>query len=496
MPLTWADEREARVNSNDPSGQTKTRFPRNFMNRRSGRYNGFNDAKRLRGTPMKPELDFVLKTIESRDVHFVRLWFTDVLGTCKSFAVSPSEIENAFSDGMGFDGSCVAGFGTTAESDMLAFPDPSTFQILPWRPAQDAVARMFCDVRTPDGSAFEGDPRHVLRRTCERAAEAGYVFNVGPELEYYYFKDAHAPEVLDQGGYFDLTSLDYASDLRRDTVLALEKMGIPIEYSHHENGPSQHEIDLRYADALSMADAVMTYKLVVKEIAGNHGVYASFMPKPLDDAPGSGMHVHQSLFDLDGNNLFFDENDPLGYNLSETAKRYLAGILKYAPEFCLVTNQYVNSYKRLAGAGEVPARLSWGHSNRSTLLRVPGYRPHRADACRIELRSPDPAANPYLTFAVMLAAGLAGIEEGLDLAGPVEDRNLFARPPRAPETAELAALPSNLGEAVEKFASSDLMKRTLGEHIHSYLVETKRAEWIGYLRHVSPWELDRYLAVL
>ena len=445
---------------------------------------------------MNPEVDFVLKTIKSRDVHFVRLWFTDVLGTMKSFAVSPSEIENAFADGMGFDGSCIAGFRPAEESDMLAFPDPETFQVLPWRPSANAVARMFCDIRTPDGAAFEGDPRQVLRRVVDKAADAGYNFNVGPELEYYYFKDAEAPTTLDRGGYFDLTSLDYASDLRRDTVLALEKMGIPIEYSHHENGPSQHEIDLRYTDALSMADAVMTYKLVVKEIAIEHGVHASFMPKPLVNEPGSGMHVHQSLVNAEGENLFYDENDPLGYNLSDLAKHYIAGILKYAPEFCLITNQYVNSYKRLIGERSIPSCLAWARTNRSTLLRVPGYRPHRADACRIELRSPDPAANPYLAFAVMLAAGLAGIEEGLTPDDPIEDRNLFDFSPSALQDSGLPTLPMNLGEAVDLFEKSDLMREVLGEHIHSYLVQTKRAEWMEYLSHVSPWELDRYLAVL
>ena len=445
---------------------------------------------------MNPEVDFVLKTIKSRDVHFVRLWFTDVLGTMKSFAVSPSEIENAFADGMGFDGSCIAGFSPAEESDMLAFPDPETFQVLPWRPSANAVARMFCDIRTPDGAAFEGDPRQVLRRVVDKAADAGYNFNVGPELEYYYFKDAEAPTTLDRGGYFDLTSLDYASDLRRDTVLALEKMGIPIEYSHHENGPSQHEIDLRYTDALSMADAVMTYKLVVKEIAIEHGVHASFMPKPLVNEPGSGMHVHQSLVNAEGENLFYDENDPLGYNLSDLEKHYIAGILKYAPEFCLITNQYVNSYKRLLGERSIPSCLAWARTNRSTLLRVPGYRPHRADACRIELRSPDPAANPYLAFAVMLAAGLAGIEEGLTPDDPIEDRNLFDFSPSALQDAGLPTLPMNLGEAVDLFEKSDLMREVLGEHIHSYLVQTKRAEWMEYLSHVSPWELDRYLAVL
>ncbi len=442
---------------------------------------------------MNPEVDFVMKTIKGRDVHFVRLWFTDVLGTMKSFAVSPSELEGAFMDGMGFDGSCIAGFSPTEESDMLAFPDPETFQVLPWRPSDNAVARMFCDIRTPDGESFEGDPRNVLRRIVDEAANAGYEFNVGPELEFYYFKSPNAPEVLDRGGYFDLTSLDYASDLRRDTVLTLEKMGIPIEYSHHENGPSQHEIDLRYTDALSMADAVMTYKLVVKEIAMEHGVYASFMPKPLSDAPGNGMHVHQSLMDSQGNNLFYDENDPLGYNLSETAKHYIAGILKYAPEFSLVTNQYVNSYKRLTGGKDVPTSLSWARTNRSALLRIPGYRPHRSEACRVELRSPDPSANPYLAFAVMLAAGLAGIKENLEPCAALENREA----PQFGEHADAAGmLPVNLGEAVELFASSELMKSTLGEHIHSYLVDTKRAEWIEYLRHVDSWELERYLAVL
>lgn len=445
---------------------------------------------------MNPELDFVLKTIEGRDVHFVRLWFTDVLGTMKSFAVSPSEIEGACSDGMGFDGSCVSGFNPVFEADMLAFPDLSTFQVLPWRPSQDAVARMFCDIRTPDGAVFEGDPRQVLRRMVDKATEAGFGFNVGPELEYYYFEDSTRPQVLDQGGYFDLTTLDYASDLRRDTVLALEKMGIPVEYSHHENGPSQHEIDLRYTDALSMADAVMTYKLVVKEIAAKHGVYASFMPKPLADAPGSGMHVHQSLVDREGNNLFYNPHDPLGYNLSDLAKHYIAGILHYAPEFCLITNQNVNSYKRLVGRREVASCLSWGRVNRSTLVRVPGYRPHRPDACRVELRSPDSAANPYLAFAVMLAAGLAGIEEGLPLDEPIEDRDLFTCTRQSAHNSGFDFLPSNLGEAVDRFENSLLMKNTLGAHIHSYLVETKRAEWVDYLRQVSQWELDRYLAVL
>ena len=443
-----------------------------------------------------PEQDFVLKTIKSRDVHFVRFWFTDVLGHMKSFAVIPSELDDAFSDGMGFDGSCIEGFRPTQESDMLAFPDASTFQVLPWRPESNAVARMFCDIRTPDGQPFEGDPRHILARTVQKARDMGYVFNVGPELEYYYFEDSNGTKVLDKGGYFDLMSLDSASDLRRDTVLTLEKMGIPVEYSHHEGGPSQHEIDLRFTDALSMADAVMTYKLVVKEIALNHGVYASFMPKPMGDQPGSGMHVHQSLFDLDGNNAFFDPKDPQGYNLSTTAKHYLAGLLKYAPEFCLVTNQYVNSYKRLVPGSEAPFSVSWARDNRSTLVRVPGYRPDREVACRLELRSPDPGANPYLAFAVMLAAGLAGIEDELELQEPNEGQDLSRLSRQELREQGIQSLPGNLGEAVELFAESELMRETLGEHIHSYLVAQKRAEWNEYQECVSQWERDRYLSVL
>ena len=443
-----------------------------------------------------PEQDFVLKTVESRDVHFVRFWFTDVLGNMKSFAVVPGELESAFEEGMGFDASCIEGFSAAQESDMLACPDPSTFEILPWRPQANAVARMICDIRTPEGEPYAGDSRHVLERVVRRAAEAGYSFIVGPELEYFYFKDAEGTQVLDHGSYFDLTSLDSASDLRRDTVLTLEKMGIPVEYSHHEKGPSQHEIDLRFTDALSMADAVMTYKLVVKEIAMKHGVYASFMPKPLSGAPGSGMHVHMSLFDFDGSNVFFDPEDPQGYHLSATAKSFLAGILKYAPEFALITNPCVNYYKRLLAGGEAPIYLSWARANRSTLVRVPGYRPNREMACRLELRSPDPSANPYLTFAVVLAAGLAGIEEGLEPPAPIEDRDLFTQPRQELLRQGFRTLPESLGQAVELFRGSKLMRETLGDHICDYLVEAKQTEWDEYQSNVSAWELDRYLAVL
>ena len=443
-----------------------------------------------------PDQDFVLKTIKSRDVHFVRFWFTDVLGAMKSFAVVPGELEDALADGMGFDGSCIEGFCRTQESDMLAFPDASTFQVLPWRPQSNAVARMICSIRTPEGEPYAGDSRHVLERVVRRAAEAGYSFIVGPELEYFYFKDAEGTQVLDHGSYFDLTSLDSASDLRRDTVLTLEKMGIPVEYSHHEKGPSQHEIDLRYADALSMADAVMTYKQVVKEIAMKHGVYASFMPKPMADAPGNGMHVHQSLMDRSGNNVFFDPDDPSGYNLSATAKSYIAGLLKYAPEYTLVTNQYVNSYKRLQPGGEAPTCISWGARNRSTLVRIPGYRPNSESACRVELRSPDPAANPYLAFAVMLAAGLAGIEEGLELMPPADEAAPIGCTRYEHRARGIETLPESLGEAVERFAESRLMRETLGEHIHDYLVRTKREEWEAYQGIVTAWELERNLAVL
>ena len=443
-----------------------------------------------------PNIDFVLKTVESRDVHFVRFWFTDVLGRMKSFAVIPSELEDAFAEGMGFDGSCIEGFSSTTESDMLAFPDPSTFQVLPWRPGTDAVARMFCNIRTPDGQPASGDPRQVLLNMVAKAQDMGFVFNVGPELEYYYFKDDKGTQVLDRGSYFDLTSLDSASDLRRDTILTLEKMGIPVEYSHHELGPSQHEIDLRFTDAVSMADAVMTYKLVVKEIAMKHGVYASFMPKPMSGESSNGMHVHQSLFDFDGNNMFYDPDDPSGYNLSKLAKHYIAGILKYAPEFTLVTNQYVNSYKRMVAGAEAPTYVSWAKYNRSTLVRIPGYRPNTEASCRIELRSPDPAANPYLAFAVMLAAGLKGIEDELELQPPTEDQDLFQLSRQKLRKQGIETLPDSLGEAVEIFAASSLMKETLGEHIHSYLVETKREEWNAYQGSVTQWELDRYLAVL
>jgi glutamine synthetase len=442
-----------------------------------------------------PQTDYVIKSIQSNDVHFIRFWFTDVLGSLKSFAVTPSEIESAFEEGMGFDGSSIAGFSRIQESDMLAFPDAATFQILPWRPQVNGVARMFCDIRTPEGAPFAGDPRHALKRMLDKAAALGYVMNVGPELEFFYFKDSEGTVPLDNGSYFDLTPLDLASDIRRDTVLSLEHMGIPVEYSHHEVAPSQHEIDLRYDDALAMADAVMTYRLVVKEVAMEHGAYATFMPKPMSDQNGSGMHIHQSLFNEDGSNAFFDSSDPQGYSLSALAKSYIAGILKYAPEFTAVTNQFVNSYKRLIPGFEAPVYATWARSNRSALVRVPLYKPGKELATRIEVRSPDPAANPYLVFAVMLGAGLAGIEEGLELPDEFTS-NAYALSGEELDKLRIRTLPSNLGEAIELFAQSKLMRDVLGDHIHSFFVRNKREEWDAYCADVSEWELRRYLAIL
>jgi len=438
--------------------------------------------------------DYVLKTVEERGTRFVRFWFTDVLGVLKSFAVTDTELEGAFEEGMGFDGSSIDGFTRLEESDMIAYPDPSTFQVLPWRPSEEGVGRMFTSITKPDGSLFEGDPRNALRAVCKKAADMGFTMYVGPELEFFYFADDQDTEVLDQGGYFDLTPLDAASDLRRETVLTLEKMGIPVEYSHHEVAPSQHEIDLRYAEATEMADNVMTYKLIVKEIALQNGVYATFMPKPIFGQNGSGMHVHQSLFNKDGN-AFFDANDPQGYNLSETAKHYIAGLLKYAPEFTAVTNPLVNSYKRLVPGYEAPVYIAWARRNRSALVRIPMYKPGRENATRLELRSPDPSANPYLAFAVMLGAGLKGIEEKLELA-PEATNNIFHMSDAELEAAGIKTLPGSLGDAIELFANSELMKEVLGEHIHTFYTENKRAEWNEYRTQVTEWELDKYLSVI
>jgi glutamine synthetase len=444
----------------------------------------------------KFDKDYVLKTVEERGIHFVRFWFTDVLGMLKSFAVTDTELEGAFDEGMGFDGSSIEGFTRIQESDMVAFPNAASFQVLPWRPQEgNGVGRMFCDICTPDGKPFDGDPRYALKRMLDKAdAMGGYKMYVGPELEFFYFADSEDTEVLDQGGYFDLTPLDVASDLRRDTVLTLEKMGIPVEYSHHEVAPSQHEIDLRYCDALAMADNVMTYRLVVKEIAYANGVYATFMPKPIQGQNGSGMHVHQSLFTKKGN-AFFDAKDPEGYNLSTIGKQYIAGLLKYAPEFCAITNQWVNSYKRLVPGYEAPTYITWARRNRSAMVRVPMYKPGKENATRVELRSPDPSCNPYLAFAVMLGAGLKGIEDGLKLPSEASN-NIFKMTPAELKKAKINTLPADLGEAIELFEKSALMKEILGDHIHSYFVENKKAEWAEYVSHVTGWEQDKYLSVL
>jgi glutamine synthetase len=436
--------------------------------------------------------DYVLKTVEERDVKFVRFWFTDVLGVLKSFAVTDSELEGAFEEGMGFDGSSIDGFTRIQESDMVAFPDASTFQVLPWRPEEQGVARIFADITKPNGEPFEGDPRYALKRMLKKAADMGYTMYVGPELEFFYFADDQDTEVLDQGGYFDLTPLDLASDLRRETVLTLEKMGIPVEYSHHEVAPSQHEIDLRYQEALTMADAVMTYRLIVKEVAMANGVYATFMPKPIAGINGSGMHVHQSLFTKDGN-AFYDASKP-GY-LSDICRHYIAGLLKYAPEFCAVTNPLVNSYKRLVPGYEAPTYVSWAQANRSAMVRVPLYKPGKEAATRIELRCPDPSCNPYLAFAVMLGAGLKGIEEKLELMTEATN-DIFEMTQAELDAAGIKTLPGDLGEAIDLFAKSETMKDILGEHIHAFYSENKKAEWNDYIKYVTQWELDRYLSTI
>ncbi len=437
------------------------------------------------------EAEYVLRTVEERGIKFIRLWFTDVLGTLKSFAITPAELEGAFAEGMGFDGSSIEGYSRIEESDMVARPDPSTFQIIPWS-SEAGVARMFCDIYQPDGTPFDGDPRYVLRRQLQRAAEMGFTFYVGPELEYFYFRSSDGTDFLDGGGYFDLTPLDVATDYRRRTVEYLEAMGIPVEYVHHEVAPSQHEIDLRYADALTMADNVMTYRLTVKEAAQEFGVYATFMPKPVEGVNGSGMHTHQSLF-RDDRNAFFEAADAC--HLSKVGKAYIAGILRHAREMTLVTNQWVNSYKRLVPGFEAPVYICWARRNRSALVRVPMYKPGKEAATRIEFRSPDPACNPYLAFAVMLAAGLKGIEEGYELAPEASD-NIYEMSEDERRAAGIASLPEDLFEAIQVAEESELLRGALGDHVFEYLIRNKREEWDAYKSYVTPYELRRYLPVL
>ena len=440
---------------------------------------------------MSESASYVISACRENDVKFIRLWFTDIVGSLKSFAITVEELEKALDEGMGFDGSSIEGFARIDESDMLARPDPTTFQLVPWRPRESGVARMFCDIYHPDGTPFEGDPRYVLRRHLKRAADLGYTFYVSPELEYFYFKDSKGTEPLDRGGYFDQTA-DAAHDLRRDTVLTLEAMGIEVEYSHHEVAPSQHEIALRYTDALTMADAAMTYRLVVKEIASANGVYATFMPKPVMDQNGSGMHVHQSLFKGE-RNAFFDLEDP--YHLSAIARGYMAGLLHNSRALTLVTNQWVNSYKRLLPGFEAPVYLSWAKRNRSDLIRIPEYKPGRETHTRIEYRSPDSACNPYLAFAVMLAAGLDGIENERPLPPPVEE-NVFEMSPADREARGIEMLPGSLIEAIEEAEASPFLRTALGDHTFESLIKNKRIEWERYRRHITDFELAEYLPIL
>lgn len=438
-------------------------------------------------------IDYVLRSVEQRDIRFVRLWFVDILGRLKNFAISPEDLEVAFEEGIGFDGSAIEGFATPEEADMLAFPDASTFQILPWRPSHNGVARVFCDVCTPDRKPFAGDPRDALRRMFRKAEKAGYLLNVGAELEYYYFPDEHTPEPLDNVGYFDLSVSDAARDLRRNTVLTLEKMSVPVEYTFHAAGRSQHGMSLRHAEALSMSDAITTAKLIIKQQAYESGCHASFMPKPLAGEDGSAMFLCQSLFDHDGNNVFWGEDDEK-YHLSDVAKHYMAGILAHAREISAITNPTVNSYKRITTGGDsVPQYATWGLRNRASMVRVPVYKPGKQLSTRIELRSPDPMANPYLVNAVTLAAGLDGIERKLELP-PEATAETLKLTDRQMVEAGYAPLPRSLKEALDVFEDSQFMKDALGEHIHSFFLKKKRDEWHKFESTITEWEIKHYLA--
>lgn len=438
-------------------------------------------------------IDYVLRSVEQRDIRFVRLWFVDILGRLKNFAISPEDLEVAFEEGIGFDGSAIEGFATPEEADMLAFPDASTFQILPWRPSHNGVARVFCDVCTPDRKPFAGDPRDALRRMFYKAEKAGYLLNVGAELEYYYFPDEHTPEPLDNVGYFDLSVSDAARDLRRNTVLTLEKMSVPVEYTFHAAGRSQHGMSLRHAEALSMSDAITTAKLIIKQQAYESGCHASFMPKPLAGEDGSAMFLCQSLFDHDGNNVFWGEDDEK-YHLSDIAKRYMAGILAHAREISAITNPTVNSYKRITTGGDsVPQYATWGLRNRASMVRIPVYKPGKQLSTRIELRSPDPMANPYLVNTVTLAAGLDGIERKLELP-PEATAETLKLTDRQMLEAGYAPLPRSLKEALDVFEDSQFMKDALGEHIHSFFLKKKRDEWHKFESTITEWEIKHYLA--
>jgi glutamine synthetase len=444
--------------------------------------------------PDQPQTaDDVKALVAENDIRFIRFWFTDILGQLKSFSVGPDVLDGAFQQGLGFDGSSITGFNAIEESDMVAMPDASTFRVLPWRPEEQGVARMFCDVLTPERTPYEGDPRHVLRRALQRAEGMGFdLFDVGVEPEYFLFRDNKAAEPLDEGGYFDLTTLDAGSDVRRDTVIALERLGIHVDLSHHEGGPSQHEIDLRHGSALQIADDVMTCRITVKELALQYGWHATFMPKPIFGVNGSGMHTHMVLF-RDGSNAFFDPDD--AYFLSDTAKAFIAGQLRHARELCSLFAQWVNSYKRLVPGYEAPVYVAWSRRNRSALIRIPLYKPGKEQATRAEIRCPDPACNPYLTFAALLHAGLEGIEKGYELPPPME-QNLYHLTAEQRRERGIVALPETLGEAIDELSTSELARRALGQHIFDRYVEIKRKEWDDYRVQLTQWEMERYLSVL
>ncbi|NND13697.1 MAG: glutamine synthetase [Acidimicrobiia bacterium] len=438
---------------------------------------------------MSKQADYVLRTVEERGIRFVRLWFTDIQGFLKSVAITPAELETAFEEGMAFDGSAIDGFSRVQEADMLARPDPTTFQILPWRPSADGVARMYCDIYTIDGEPFDGDPRHVLKRTLDSAKEMGYTPYVAPELEYFYFTDSsNRREPLDRGGYFDLTPLDVAQEYRRESIIALEQLGIPVEYSHHEVSPSQHEMDLRFTDALTMADNILTARLAVKEVALKHNIFASFMPKPREDFAGNAMHLHLSLFEGEHNAFYAPEGD-----LSSVAEHFIAGLLIHAREITAVTNQWVNSYKRLNGGFEAPSWATWGHNNESALVRVPTAKRDKPDSVRVEYRAPDPACNPYLALAVILSAGLKGIQDEYVLDPEVSGNvtEIATHP-----DSKIQHLPTTLSEAVDAMEQSALVRETLGDHVFTWFIRNKRKEWIRYNQHVSGFELDEYLPLL
>ena len=441
---------------------------------------------------MDRQTEYVLRSMEERDIRFVRLWFTDVLGSLKSVAIAPAEVEGAISEGVGFDGSAIEGFARVFESDMVAHPDPSTFQVLPWRQLERGTARMFCDISLPDGSPSFADPRYVLKRALQKAANLGFTFYIHPEIEFFLLKQLNPPVPLDNGGYFDHTTLGDGTDFRRDAITMLEKMGISVEFSHHEAAPGQHEIDLRYADALTMADNIMTFRVVIREVAVSQGIHATFMPKPFSDQAGSGMHTHMSLFEGD-TNAFYDGADE--YRLSKTARHFIAGLLRHAPEISAVTNQWVNSYKRLSGASEAPTYACWGRANRSALIRVPQFAPGKTSSARIEYRAPDAAVNPYLAYALMLNAGLAGIEGEYELQEETEDEvwRLSARERRA---LGIQSLPRSLDEALNIMENSELAAETLGEHVFEYFMRNKREEFEVYRQQVTPWELERHIGVL